>query len=79
MYPPMQRRNRTDSHGSGTESQEERDRSGFHQHYEEQIRRHQQAYFDRNMYEYEKPEDYRRYASSNSNTGRRNLHVCRNY
>lgn len=58
MYPPMPRRNRTDSHGSGTESQEERDRAGY-QHYEEQMRRqpHQQ-YYERGAYEYEKPEEY---------------------
>lgn len=61
MYPGV-RRSRTDSHGSGTESQEEMReearRQGYHPHFED-IRR--QQYMDQRMYpDYEKVDDYRR-------------------
>ena len=66
MYPPVQaRRNRTDSHGSGTDSVEERERdearrAASYVQYEEAMRR-QQQYFDQRMYpEFDKHEDYRR-------------------
>lgn len=65
MYPGM-RRNRTDSHGSGTESQEEireeARRQGYHAHFED-IRR-QQQYIDQRIYpaDHER-EDYRREAN----------------
>lgn len=62
MYPNV-RRNRTDSHGSGTESQDEVDprraaAAQYHPHFDEMRR---QQFMDQRMYpDYEKMEDYRR-------------------
>ncbi|KAL4218896.1 cell differentiation [Mactra antiquata] len=60
MYPNV-RRNRTDSHGSGTESQDEirEDQRRAQYHFDEM--RRQQQFMDQRMYpDYEKMEDYRR-------------------
>jgi hypothetical protein len=61
MYPGV-RRNRTDSHGSGTESQEEarEEARRFHPPHFEDMRR-QAPYMDQRMYpDFEKMEEYRK-------------------
>ena len=59
MYPGV-RRSRTDSHGSGTESQEEVREEARRFHHFEEMRR-QQPFMDQRMYQdYEKMEEYRK-------------------